>query len=179
MTTTPTENAAQAETSGGGSCRRFFPHHVVLRGADTPANPFLVEVHAEVTGPDGRRTAVPGFYDGEGQWKIRICPDTEGTWRYVTHSPDPILAGRRGEFACVASDNPRVHGALAVDPLHPHHFLYQDGARPFVLGYEANWLWALAFEPDGGHTLRRFCDRIASFEFNHVFVNTYAHDTRG
>ena len=64
-----------------------------------------------------------------------------------------------------------------VDPFHPHHFRYEDGTRPFVLGYEANWLWALGFLPDGEAQLRRFCARIAGYGYNHVFVNAYAHDT--
>jgi hypothetical protein len=67
---------------------------------------------------------------------------------------------------------------LLVDPFHPYHFVYEDGARPFVLGYEANWLWALGFLPDGEAQLGRFCERIASYGYNHVFVNAYAHDTR-
>ena len=75
------------------------------------------------------------------------------------------------------NENPRVHGALEVDPFHPHHFRYEDGERPFVLGYEANWLWALGFLPDGEAQLRRFCARIAGYGYNHVFVNAYAHDT--
>ena len=157
---------------------RFSPADVELRGGDGGANPFLVQVSAVVTGPHGTSMVVPGFYDGDGVWKIRFCPNVEGTWGYVTHSADPELDGQRGEVRCVASENSRVHGALMVDPQHPHHFLYEDGTRPFVLGYEANWLWALTHLGDEEVTLRRFLDRIASFGFNHIFVNTYAHDTR-
>src|SRR5438093_741114 len=119
------------------TCPRFSSYDLRLRSQPAHANPFLVDVRALVTGPDGRRAAVPGFYDGDGTWVVRICPNVEGTWRYVTESPDAPLHGRSGEIACVASDNPRVHGALLVDPAHPYHFLYEDGSRPFVLGYEA------------------------------------------
>jgi hypothetical protein len=90
----------------------------------------------------------------------------------------PALDGQAGEIECAPNQNPSVHGALRVDQAHPHHFVCQDGTRPFVLGYEANWLWALGFLPDGEQRLRQFAAKIAGYGFNHVFVNAYAHDTR-
>ena len=163
--------------------QQYHPHDLRLSAGAVAsgaggADPFLVEVRAVLEGPDGRRTAVPGFYDGDGTWVVRVCPNERGTWRYTLESAVPALAGRRGELHCVASQNPRVHGALRVDPLHRHHFVYEDGERPFVLGYEANWLWALGFLDQGEARLRRFVEQIAGFGFNHVFVNAYAHDTR-
>ena len=122
---------------------RFAPYDVRLRGAVPHANPFLVDLRATFAGPDGRRRVVPGFYDGDGTWIVRFCPDAEGAWHYSTESAAADLNGLAGHVTCRANDNPRVHGALRVDPEHPYHFLYEDGTRPFVLGYEANWLWAL------------------------------------
>jgi hypothetical protein len=31
------------------------------------------------TSPDGREMVVPGFWDGEGSWRIRFTPSEEGT----------------------------------------------------------------------------------------------------
>jgi hypothetical protein len=165
-------------TQSGASCARYAPWDVRLRGAVPHANPFLADVRATVTGPGGRRSVVPGFYDGDGTWIVRFCPDAEGDWHYTTESSAPDLDGHAGRVTCVANRNPRVHGALRVDPEHPYHFRYEDGTRPFVLGYEANWLWALTYAPGGAERIRRFCERIARFGFNHVFVNAYAYDTR-
>jgi hypothetical protein len=159
-------------------CRQFHPYDATFRSASTHDNPFLVELRARIDGPQGQSTTVPGFYDGDGTWKVRFCPDSPGTWRYRSESVDPALHEISGEVTCAPNVNPRVHGALRVDARHPQHFLYEDGARPFVLGYEANWLWALGFLEDGPAQLDRFCDRIASYGYNHVFVNAYAHDTR-
>ncbi|HEX2033188.1 MAG TPA: DUF5060 domain-containing protein [Chloroflexota bacterium] len=159
-------------------CARFHPHDLALRSDRSYDNPFFVDLRARLTAPNGDVTVVRGFYDGDSTWKVRLCPNQVGTWRYVTESPDAALAGREGIIECTPGTNPNVHGALRVDPLHPHHFRYEDGTRPFVLGYEANWLWALGFLEDGEAQLRRFCQRIASYGYNHVFVNTYAHDTR-
>ncbi|MGH2354871.1 MAG: DUF5060 domain-containing protein [Chloroflexota bacterium] len=165
-------------SGGAGTGQRYHPYDLAFRSGSGHENPFLVDLRALLTGPDGRSTAVPGFYDGDGTWKVRVCPDAEGTWRYATQSSDPELDGQRGELVCLPNENPRVHGALQVDAAHPYHFVYQDGERPFVLGYEANWLWALGFGEGGAMRLHRFAERIARFGFNHVFVNAYAHDTR-
>jgi hypothetical protein len=170
--------AQGARGPSGAVVQQFHAVDIPLRSGTAHANPFLVDVRALLTAPDGGTTAVPGFYDGDRTWVVRVCLDQVGTWRYATQSADPELDGQRGELECVPSENPRVHGALTVDTAHPYHFVYQDGHRPFVLGYEANWLWVLGFLPDGEATLRRFCARIAGFGFNHVFVNAYAHDTR-
>jgi hypothetical protein len=163
---------------------QFHPYDVVLRSATQHENPFLVDVRARFSGPSGQSTVVHGFYDGDeggsdgGTWRVRLNPNALGTWRYVSESTDPALHGHEGALECVPNTNPSVHGALLVDPAHPHHFLYEDGTRPFVLGYEANWLWALGFLEDGKAQLDRFCQRIAGYGYNHVFVNAYAHDTR-
>src|SRR5262245_46734713 len=122
------------------TCAQYHPHELVLRSAGEHGNLFLVDVRARLEGPTGQNTVVPGFYDGNGTWKVRWCPTATGTWRYTTESIDPALDGLSGEVECLPNDNPAVHGALLVDPLHPHHFLHEDGTRPFVLGYEANWL---------------------------------------
>jgi hypothetical protein len=170
-------------TSRADTCALYHPHDVTLRSGTRHDNPFYVDLRARLVAPSGETTVVRGFYDGmdgdgtAGTWKVRLCPNQLGTWRYVTQSDDPALDGQEGSLECVAGDNPNVHGALQVDPVFPHHFLYEDGTRPFVLGYEANWLWALGFLEDGEPQLRRFCERIASYGYNHVFVNTYAHDT--
>jgi hypothetical protein len=156
---------------------QYHPYDLLLRSGTPHPNPFLVDLRAHLSGPDGAAFTVRGCYDGAGAWLLRLCPNLPGEWRYVTESPDPELDGQTGVLRCVPGPNPRVHGALGLDPEHPYHFRYEDGTRPFVLGYEANWLWALGHLPDGEAQLRRFCDRIAGYGYNHVFVNAYAHDT--
>lgn len=49
-------------------------------------NPFLeVELNARFT--QGNTTInVTGFYDGEGQYRVRFMPEKIGEWRYITHS---------------------------------------------------------------------------------------------
>jgi hypothetical protein len=71
---------------------------------------------------------VGGFYDGEGVFKVRVMPATEGQWRYETLSNKPELAGKIGVFTCgkPAADN---HGPVMVR--NTYHLAYTDGS-PYV-----------------------------------------------
>ena len=61
---------------------------------------------------------VRGFYDGVeeassvgggaslGTWRVRLCPNAPGTWRYEIESSEPALAGESGTVDCVPNANP-------------------------------------------------------------------------
>src|SRR5947209_7343928 len=60
---------------------------------DGPAagNPFT-EVKLSATFTRGKETTeVPGFYDGDGVYRIRFMPRAPWEWRYQTHSNRPEL----------------------------------------------------------------------------------------
>lgn len=46
---------------------------------------------------------VYGFYDGDGNYKVRFMPNTLGIWSYVTWSNVKSLNGIKGEFNCTAA----------------------------------------------------------------------------
>ena len=140
-------------------------------------NPFAIRFDAVVRGPNGSEFLLPGFYDGHGTWKIRVAPTAEGRWTLETRSYDPALDGRRAQFTCVADSTPGVHGRLRVDPHHPHHFIFEDGTRYFLLGYECDWLWALGMADGDARPVEAFLDKLAAHGFNHIILNAYAHDT--
>jgi len=71
---------------------------------------------------------VEGFYDGEGLYRIRFMPDTEGTWSYATHSNCGVLDGITGEFMCTRPSAGN-HGPVRVH--NTYHFAYADGT-PYV-----------------------------------------------
>ena len=73
--------------------------------------------------------------------------------------------------------NPKVHGVLRVDKEHPHHFIFDDGTRFFMQGYEYDWLWALDMDKPGVPTVEQSLDLLARHGFNYVILNSYAHDT--
>lgn len=94
-------------------------------------NPYL-EVSFEATFSLGNRTVtVPGFYDGEGTYRVRFSPDTEGEWRYVTSSATTALDGKSGSFTCTPA-RAGVHGPVHV--AHRFHFAYADGTPYFPFG---------------------------------------------
>lgn len=157
---------------------RWQPHDFTFKAPLPPGeNPFRVEFSATVSGPGGVRFTIPGFPDGEGTWKVRVAPNVPGAWSLTTASTLPALSGRTAAFTCVANTNPRVHGALRVDPEHRRHFIFEDGTRFFLQSYECDWLWALELGVPANGTTGRFLDQIASHGFNHVILNAYAHDT--
>src|SRR5581483_10279985 len=75
-----------------------------------------------------KRVEVPGFYDGDGVYRVRFMPDAVGAWRYETHANVPALAGKTGEFV-VAPPGKTNHGPLRGRDTF--HFAYADGT-PFV-----------------------------------------------
>lgn len=64
-----------------------------------------------INGPD--TINVPGFYDGDGQYRIRFMPQTEGKWNYLTASNVKKLNKQKGSFICTPAlkDN---HGPVVV-----------------------------------------------------------------
>jgi hypothetical protein len=87
-------------------------------------NPFLeVELSAQFSYKH-RTIEVDGFYDGDGVYRIRFMPDSQGTWRYRTHSNHDELNGAEGTFTCTAP-TPGNHGPVSV--ANTYHFAYADG----------------------------------------------------
>jgi len=91
-------------------------------------NPFIEVTLDAVFSQHGRKVRVPGFYDGEGVYKIRFMPDNEGDWSFVTRSAVPELDGRIGVVTVTAA-RPRNHGPVQV--ANRFHFAYADGT-PFL-----------------------------------------------
>ena len=152
--------------------RRYDTHDFSFR-ATAAGNPFDVAITGHFQGPAGERLSVPGFYDGANTWRIRFSPTAEGKWTMRTSSTLAALDGKTdGAIVCVPNPHPHIQqGGLRVDPAHPHHFIRENGARYFLLGYEADWLWGV------GEDMHTLINQIAARGFNHVLVNIYAHDT--
>ncbi len=111
---------------------------IALNGS-AAGNPFLdVELTAQFSYKH-RTIAVDGFYDGDGIYRIRFMPDSQGEWRYCTQSNRAELSDAQGSFTCVApeSDN---HGPVRV--AHTHHFAYADGTPYKQIGTTC-YVWNL------------------------------------
>jgi hypothetical protein len=91
-------------------------------------NPFTdIELSSQFT--SGNETVtVHGFYDGNGQYRVRFMPDSRGNWSFITKSNSDQLSGIKGSFICIAP-SPTNHGPVRVHNIY--HFAYADGT-PFV-----------------------------------------------
>ncbi len=106
---------------------RWGMFEIVLEGPQT-GNPFM-EVELSATFQFGHRSIeAPGFYDGEGFYRIRFMPDAVGDWRYITHSNITGLDGIQGSLRCY-TPSPENHGPVRVH--NTFHFAYEDGS-PYI-----------------------------------------------
>ncbi|MBI3010463.1 MAG: PKD domain-containing protein [Candidatus Omnitrophica bacterium] len=112
---------------------------LVFTAGTTPSNPFdTYLLKLEVTDPAGRKFAIDGFYDGDGQggqtgkvWKARLCPYAVGRWSWRTvpgDAPDSALQGLQGTFDCI--NGPDVGGIVQ----NGHHFEFQSGDYVYLVG---------------------------------------------
>lgn len=171
-------SAVLASRSGAERTQPVHHPYDFFFTSQTPhENPFAVEFRAEAKGPEGESFVVPGFHDGDGRWTIRFSGTRPGVWTLATRSDDPELDGKTATVECIPNEHPKVHGRLRVDPEHPRHFVYEDGTRYFLMGYECDWLWALDMGSPDLTRLNPFLDKLASFGFNHIILNGFAHDT--
>jgi len=148
-----------------------------IKGRCKLDNPFYAELFGIFDGPGGERIRVPGYYDGDGLWKLRFSPTWVGGWEYRIESPHIAIEHRSGTLHCAANDNKRIHGGLIVSPDNPHHFIHQDGTPYFLMAYECDWLWALDLGGARTDRTRDFLRHIKAHGFNQVIMNVYAHDT--
>ena len=95
-------------------------------------NPFIDVTFAADFSKGSRSVPVPGFYDGDGTYRVRFMPDTEGELE-LPHPLQPSGARRRDRRL-------RLHAARAGGTTGPvqvsgrHHFAYADGTPYFPFG---------------------------------------------
>ena len=132
----PAANNQYGVAPAAGPVERWGTLELSFIGPAT-GNPFTDVELSAVFRQDGRELLVPGFYDGDGVYKIRFMPDTVGAWRYATRSNAPALHGKRGEFTAV-QPAPGNHGPVTVR--NTFHFGYADGT-PFWQVGTTSYAW--------------------------------------
>lgn len=109
-----------------GKWRRYV---ITLPNSSYSGNPFELEVDGTFTHTGtGTVITLPGYYDGNDEWKIAFMPTLLGQWTYVTSSTDPELDGVTGSLNCVASGLP---GMLVADSIDGRKWKFTDG--PYVV----------------------------------------------
>ncbi|KQQ06395.1 alpha-L-rhamnosidase [Rathayibacter sp. Leaf185] len=103
---------------------------VELRGP-SHGNPFVdVDLSAIVDGPGGA-VRVPGFYDGDGVFRLRWMPEAPGEYAWTTSSTARSLDGITGAVSATPPLEGR-HGPVRV--ADTFHFAHADGTRHRPLG---------------------------------------------
>lgn len=155
--------------------KQYHTHDVVLSSDADHENPFMVELSATLEHESGICIEqVPGFYDGDGRWVVRFSPTMAGTWSGRTSSADAALDNvPLDDIACVANDNPRVHGILGIDDTRARKLAWSDGTPCVALGFECDWLFA--YHQRDAARCEQHIDLILERGFNYVVTNVYAH----
>lgn len=156
--------------------QQHYIHDFTLTSPTPHDNPFAVELAATFTHESGDILQdIPGFYDGDGTWKIRFSPTREGLWCGQTSSDDPALnAIELGPVQGVAGTNPNVRGILQIDPEHPRKFAWSNGDPFILLGFECDWLFS--YHQADAERCGRHIELIAGRGFNYIVTNLYAHE---
>ena len=113
-----------------GTTERWGLHEIALAGP-SHGNPFRDVTLSARFMQANRCIRVPGFYDGEGLYRIRFMPDAEGEWCWQSHADAAELDGREGRFT-VTAPRPGNHGPVRVAA--QFHFAYADGSPFFPFG---------------------------------------------
>jgi PKD repeat protein len=150
---------------------RWDIQEVALKGPQA-GNPFVdVQLSAEFKLED-RLVKAPGFYDGQGTYRIRFMPDAEGQWTYITRSSVPELDGKRGTFTCTVA-GPGNHGPVQV--FQTFYLRYADGTPYHQFGTTC-YAWVHQTRELQAQTLQT----LAASPFNKirfcVFPKSYAYN---
>ncbi len=112
---------------------KWAVYEIELRGPDS-GNPFM-EVELAADFQNGQETVrVPGFYDGQGVYRIRFSPSIEGNWSYATNSNISDLSDQHGSFNCIAPIG-NNHGPVKI--VNTFYLQYADGTPYYAVGTTA------------------------------------------
>lgn len=107
-------------------------------------NPFAdIAVDAILTSPSGRTGTQPLFYDGDGQFRLRLNPGEAGTWQVqLTSRPaDPDFSK---SFSFDVEDRD-ARGFLKATPGEAWGFRFENGEPVFICGDTTYDLFAMAY----------------------------------
>ena len=136
-------------------------------------NPYLDVEFGAVFCFGNRQITVPGFYDGDGTYRVRYCPDTEGDWTFTTVSETAALNGLSGAFS-VTPAQPDNHGPVQVR--NQFHFAHADGT-PYLPFGTTCYAWTHQKEDMQKQTLETLKDGPFNKIRMGVFPKDYIYNT--
>ncbi|TWT35257.1 hypothetical protein KOR34_01450 [Posidoniimonas corsicana] len=125
-----TDKASAKETT---SVEQWDTYELTFQGSPR-GNPYLDTSLTAKFSNTSTTVTVPGFYDGNGVYKVRFSPHQEGAWHFVTKSNRDALSGQKGSFLCVEPTGSN-HGPVRV--VNTHYLEYADGSPFYSVGTTA------------------------------------------
>jgi len=126
---------------------------LVLNGP-SDINPYMEVEHSAVFSSGESSIKVPGFYDGDGSYRIRFSPPSQGDWTWLTSSNTPELSGWEGTFRCLPPGE-NNHGPLEV--VNTCYLQYVDGTSFYGVGTTA-YQWTSVDQKIQEKTLETLAD---------------------
>ena len=134
---------------------------------DNPFDQREVSLDATFSHQGGTNLSIPGFWDGEEEWRVRFTPTESGLWTYriavtdASGTSDPA----EGSITVAPSDH---RGFLRigdqVDPEYsPRYFTYEDGTPWYGRGH-ADLDMSLGGADPSGKGLRKFSEMAETGE---------------
>lgn len=143
---------------------QYEPFEITLKGPSS-GNPFTdVTLYAQFKYQN--RTLQPdGFYDGNGNYKIRFMPDSTGEWSYCTFSNCKELDGKTGKLLCIPALKD-VHGIVNVHK--KFGFAYSDGTPFYPVGTTCYaWVW------QSDNLVKQTLETIKNSPFNKIRMGVF------
>jgi hypothetical protein len=147
-------------------------YEITLQGTAS-GNPWMeVELSAVFKNKE-KSITVPGFYDGDGIYRLRFSPDELGVWTYQTESNKSELSNKEGTFTCIAAAG-NNHGPLKV--VNTFYLQYADGAPFYSVGTTA-YQWTSVKQSIQAKTLQTLADapfnkiRMCVFPKSYIYGN--------
>lgn len=134
-------------------------YELVLEGPSS-GNPFLEVELTAVFENKSESMVVPGFYDGNGIYRIRFSPGRQGNWKYQTESNVAGLSNKKGESQCVSASGEN-HGHVKI--VNTFYLEYADGTPFYSVGTTA-YQWTSVKQSIQAKTL----ETLAKAPFNKI-----------
>lgn len=97
-------------------------------------NPYIDVEFSALFSRKNESITVPGFYDGDGIYRIRFSPPSRGKWLYKTNSNVPELSARQGRFLCIPPSG-NNHGPVKI--VNTYYLEHADGTPFYSVGTTA------------------------------------------
>eukprot|EP01084_Bolivina_argentea_P177714 307324_1 len=149
----------------------------MLLNGPSSGNPFIDTELSATFSLNKEQFIINGFYDGNGQYKIRFMPNAIGTWSFVTKSNVAQLNKVNGTFKSISpsTDN---YGPAFVNPKTNKSFIFANGNEYFPTGTTA-YGWIMRNEKIMNQTLKTLQQTYDNNIFNKlrmaIFPLTYSY----